>query len=635
MIAAALAFALLPPAASPEHSGTVSGQVVYEDKEFGYPSGFTGSYPQLPVRYADVVIEEPGGTVLAEGSTDAAGDFSIFVPQAGPQTFLVRVKALSSNAAAADPRLSNVRVRDFATASVFTVVSPTFNGVDGPLDVGTIVCPRVVESHGKEGNPFNMFDLLVDSVRYMTDPVVGGLAEPSGTLTVRWPEPGDNSYAGGSQATIGYRAGYDDTIILHEIGHLIHNAYSVSSNPGGAHFVGDSDQDPRLSYGEGYASFFSGAVRQWNGTPDPGVYVSSNGNPGAGGFGFGWRYETSSPYGAVGDADELAVCNLLWDWVDGEDTLDNTVGADDDVIVEDFTFAGGLTGEQVWQEVFTGPLNTTGTKTLIAVWNKFFTPVDYGNRDEVMEVFESFTVRYWNDVYEPDQSFEDAWLAWPIPNGFWRAENTIYFNDTPPFAPGGGDTDWVAFNAEIGASVTARTRYPNGLNDAGTMADPYLEVTDAYGTVLFSDDDGASGRNARIDFVAPATGTYYTRVSTNHSFRRLGRYQLSIAVSERPPLWWAGESFRTGQIRLNLETDPLSDYEIYYSLQTDSVPTPEGTLLLRNPKLLLTGTASAAGQETIERTIPNKPGLAGRSVYLQALHGDPAELSNRIEVFVQ
>jgi hypothetical protein len=54
-------------------SGTVSGVVTYEDKEYGQ-TGFTGALRTKHVRYAEVeVVNNFTNTVLASTSTDSSG----------------------------------------------------------------------------------------------------------------------------------------------------------------------------------------------------------------------------------------------------------------------------------------------------------------------------------------------------------------------------------------------------------------------------------------------------------------------------------------------------------------------------------------------------------------------------------
>src|SRR2546427_5497337 len=53
---------------------------------------------------------------------------------------------------------------------------------------------------------------------------------------------------------------FDDSVILHEYGHLVAAAFSRDSSPGGIHVLGDA-LDPRVAWSEGWANFFSSAVR--------------------------------------------------------------------------------------------------------------------------------------------------------------------------------------------------------------------------------------------------------------------------------------------------------------------------------------------------------------------------------------
>jgi hypothetical protein len=53
---------------------------------------------------------------------------------------------------------------------------------------------------------------------------------------------------------------YDDAVIAHEYAHMLAAKYSRDDSPGGAHSMGDM-LDPRLAWSEGWANFFSSAVR--------------------------------------------------------------------------------------------------------------------------------------------------------------------------------------------------------------------------------------------------------------------------------------------------------------------------------------------------------------------------------------
>ncbi|SIS59398.1 M10 family metallopeptidase [Phaeovulum vinaykumarii] len=87
-----------------------------------------------------------------------------------------------------------------------------------------------------------------------------------------------------------------------------------------------------------------------------------------------------------------------------------------------------------------------------------------------------------------------------------------------------GDVDWVA------VTLTAGTRYDISLygDGASPLSDPYLRVMDASGTQVGYNDDGGSGLNSYMSFVASSTGTYYLAADSYDS-RDTGTYALSIA----------------------------------------------------------------------------------------------------------
>ena len=60
--------------------------------------------------------------------------------------------------------------------------------------------------------------------------------------------------------------------------------------------------------------------------------------------------------------------------------------------------------------------------------------------------------------------------------------------------------------------------------------DPYLIVLADDGTEVASDDDGGDGSGARVDFRAPATGTY-TILATTAAEGETGSYEIRLDVN--------------------------------------------------------------------------------------------------------
>ena len=133
-------------------------------------------------------------------------------------------------------------------------------------------------------------------------------------------------------ALCGLISGYNDTVILHETGHYAYQLNSANDNPGGTHHLTDCNQDIRLAYDEGRATWFGQSVRRYFGLPRPDLYVKTTGAPGPGNLDFYFNVETETPYYCDGAASEVAVYAALWDINDGAATGDGTPGVDDDTL---------------------------------------------------------------------------------------------------------------------------------------------------------------------------------------------------------------------------------------------------------------------------------------------------------------
>ena len=94
-----------------------------------------------------------------------------------------------------------------------------------------------------------------------------------------------------------------------------------------------------------------------------------------------------------------------------------------------------------------------------------------------------------------------------------------------------GDHDWFRVQLTAGQPITVTL---NGL----TLTDPYLRIRDAFGNVLFYNDDISTGvnLNSQISFSAPTAGSYYVDVGAwNDS--SAGTYQVSVTSYVPPPLY--------------------------------------------------------------------------------------------------
>lgn len=521
-LAVALATALVAPAAAADF--TVSGQVRYVDREQTYAGGFTGAEPELAVRHARVrAIDAASGAVLASGATDAAGDFSLAVVAGGPVDVLVRVLA-SSTAFGPTVRVSN------PSQQTYSIASPTFAAWEPStdLDLGTLVAPKVFAA-GRWGNPFNLLDQLVHALEWVQSM---GAAPLATNVRMQWPA-GPSSYALDTVAFIADDDGYDDLVQLHELGHVVQHVWSDNDQTTGPHFFGESDQDPRLSLGEGWATAFAGAVRRFAGASDPGFYLDASGSGATGpaSVQVRLRLEDAAPYASTtsGEADEGAVACSLWDLVDDAATPGPQAGVDDDPVDGSFFFAGGLSGEELLWRALDGPLELAVDATVLDLWDGLFTPLAPGSEAALVAVFDSFGLRFAPDAAEPDG---DAASATPLAlDGVWSATRTLYAPAPGSAAPGDGDSDWFRLDLAAGTGVLVETRYPHGLADAGTFCDPFLRLWRPDGSLHAEDDNSGTGRNARVAAIADVAGAWHVEVTSIHPFRRTGSYQLRAELS--------------------------------------------------------------------------------------------------------
>jgi hypothetical protein len=107
---------------------------------------------------------------------------------------------------------------------------------------------------------------------------------------------------------------FDDHIVVHEWGHYFEDTFSRSDSIGGRHVLGES-LDPRLAFGEGFASALAAIAL------DEPLYCDT-GAPGTN-AGFGINAESDNP-GLQGWYNEISVVTLIYDlWDTANDGTDN------------------------------------------------------------------------------------------------------------------------------------------------------------------------------------------------------------------------------------------------------------------------------------------------------------------------
>ncbi|MGH1365418.1 MAG: T9SS type A sorting domain-containing protein [Calditrichia bacterium] len=517
---------------------TISGNLKYEDLEMDFNSGFTGTRNDRPVRYADLAVIV-NGFVISTGSTDENGDYSFLVSSLGVQDMqLVAITTATEN-----PDY-NVQVVTFVNGggigSPHALQIYTENGHDPNTDINV---GEVVAEYHNGGDEFNLFDLTIDA----TDYLVNVLGEPSppgspSLLTCEFTfNPNGTGFAffNGVSVNLDGAYGYDDCIMLHEIGHWVQNRFgNFSDNTGGQHFIGDQKQDPRLSFGEGWPTFWGSHVRLHNfettgntsAYRQPSMYMNSNGSIN-GGQGFSYDLEAQAGRGA---ASENVVQAMMWDMVDNENTPDFSPGTDD----EDASYAMDRTFPETWDFV-TSQLSQppfSGVLTYEDWSDLWIATVPNPESDRLRGLEQNLhRIEYVEDAFEPNDTRAEATL---IGNNEFRV---LTHHTTYPE----GDLDIFRIDAIEGVEYTAET---SNLFDG---ADNYMRVYDAAGTELASHDNiGTVGGppnalenlRSRIAFTAPDSADYYFEISRSifnsnnggGSVSKYGNWDIRFSISDVP-----------------------------------------------------------------------------------------------------
>ncbi len=499
--------ALLSFTASGAHANwTASGTFRYRDRIQDL-SGFTGATQDLPIRKALVEVVRAPGTVLATGITDNSGNFSIPVIDNQTATVFCRVISIDN-----DPALG-IRVQSSTSSSATYAVMSSNAANHNPntnTDFGIVVAIM-----GGGGEAFNVFDILLDGSDYAKS-LMGSY--PPTTVTAVWSASSTTgSFFSGTTIRLLADDGWDDAVIAHEHGHFLDILFAASSSPGGPHFLGDNDQDLRLAYGEGVASYHMAAGRKFNGRPNPTLYIDTTGGSGAGNLGFSYEIEGPS-VSAIGAASEVSVQAVLWDMVDDASDADGIPGDDDNM---------NVAPAELW-EVMSVYLPTQSNISLEKFWDGWFSPgINNGFSAPMKQTWGALTIEFFEDLFEED--------------GNSGAAKVIAVTGVPQhhtFYPA-GDSDFARFTSPApGTQFVVET--VNLVGDANTS----IEIRDQNGTTVLAQNDnrGTFDSSSLVTWTAPAAGNYFVRSFHAADVGVYGSYDLRVVQGAVSPITFTDQA---------------------------------------------------------------------------------------------
>jgi hypothetical protein len=239
----------------------VSGTALYQKIDVK-DSGLDLNHPvMVPIRNARVEVVDPGSqAVVSVSDTDDRGRFRLAVPPI--QNLTVRVVSRI--------RSFDLHVADNTNRGAFYAVLA--NGVDGRSSTSGLILVDTSRTSGA----FNILEVIqrANETVKSADPTL-----PPTPVTIYWSIRNTNRSGNPALGLIGTSAfnvsngtayilgdrnvdsdEYDDAVIAHEYAHMLAAKFSRDDSPGGPHSVGDM-LDPRVSWSEGWANFFSSVVR--------------------------------------------------------------------------------------------------------------------------------------------------------------------------------------------------------------------------------------------------------------------------------------------------------------------------------------------------------------------------------------
>lgn len=287
-----------PYSASPiSYSGnltTVTGTATYqrfEDANNADGDGLTSNEglkitTTRPIRFAEVNILDAAGSIIQAAETGATGTFSMVIPRTAG-SYTLRVNSRADNAQVRASVLNNPYDKTYyslsksfslaggETTMPLTLTPAPYNGTleGGAFNIldDIYVANQFLRDEANETSPCticaNDFVTAPKVQIYWTKGVSPGVYFDAADTPISFfaPTSGGGVYRGlyilggvsGSICTDTDH--FDNSVILHEYGHFLEDAYGKSASPGGSH-DGNSMIDPRLAWSEGWADFFQGAA---------------------------------------------------------------------------------------------------------------------------------------------------------------------------------------------------------------------------------------------------------------------------------------------------------------------------------------------------------------------------------------
>ena len=487
---------------------TLSGKAFYQKIDVTDSGLELGRPVMVPVRSARVeVFSRSTQSIVAVSETDVQGRYSVPVPLDPNLTVRVvsRLRSL------------DLKVEDNTNLNAFYTIAKDIDGRDSQADL-------LLTESSPESGAFNILEMIQrgNEMIKVADPRI---ALPP--VTIFWStrnRKGAGSLAQGFIPTTMFNIAnntayvlgdrnedsdeFDDAVIVHEYAHLLAAKFSRDDSPGGSHSISDM-LDPRVAWSEGWANFFSSAVRNdsiWRDSMGPNGTIVSR-----------FDLEDNNPPGLAkaGYWNEASVQSLLWDLYDDRADENDNVQYPFSMIWKAFTQlrSDRFVYVPYYIEHFIAQLPPAAADAV-------------GTMALAREIF--FQANGRPIVTNP---FPTAMTAGSSVSGYVdsltpRRNNLMTSSHFYTFT-----------TAAVGAASIRLDIIGTGPGDNPNANDLDLFLLDANGRVLDRSDRGLNGQSELIAQPRLPAGTYvveirsfYTKAETGGFVFNSGQYRLSVSV---------------------------------------------------------------------------------------------------------
>ena len=358
---------------------------------------------------------------------------------------------------------------------------------------------------------FNIGDAILDAWRVWRDSggQSGGDALFDGAGEVHW-EPGYGSnisyyYSPWNEITIADDPSdpdvWDDSVIIHEWGHMADDFYSCDDNPGGKHNVGELAASVDLAWGEGYPDYWQSVVRSATGQPFSTRYIDINGT-GTGGIDL--NLETTQVSSLASVQYEVAVAGALWDLLD-------TVNDGQDTV----SYSHALMQEVYTNSTFDGA-SDCNFDSYAKAWVKDGKPADGPTAAAIMQNT-GYTLAPQNLAANSIKAGEAVSTLGPT-NGIWWNQFTYVVDNSKSMA--GARFDAV------------KTVLEKAVNDLGAAAEGSEFTLNSYDNTNFNKTDVFAGQFF-ANRLAPAINNFATSNLEDDVCKTFSLYHLNQALNEQ------------------------------------------------------------------------------------------------------